>query len=194
MTRPLICIDPGHGGRDPGAVAGGHREADIALEHALALGAALERVGCVPLYTRTTDRSLELAARCRAANEQKARVFVSLHCNASSSPRASGAWVIHQRGDAESAALAGRVAGFLDAVIRPAEPGDAVPHPDQSGWTGDRSLYVLRGTRMPAILVELGFLTHEGDRARLLDPDQTELAAAAIAAEIARYVTIGATP
>lgn len=194
MTPPLICVDPGHGGHDPGAIGGGHREADIVLEHSLALGTALERVGCVPLYTRTTDRYLELAARCRAANENGARVFVSLHCNASVNPRASGAWVLHQKGDQESAALAARVAALMDAVIRPAEPGDAVPHPDKSGWTGDRSLYVLRGTRMPALLIELGFITHEGDRARLLDPDQTELTAAAIAAEIARYVTIGATP
>lgn len=194
MTRPLICIDPGHGGRDPGAIAGGHREADIALDHGLALARALERIGYVPLLTRETDRYLDHASRCRAANEAGAKVFVSLHCNASVNPRASGAWVLHQKGDNESAALAARVAGFLDAVIRPAEPGDAVPHPDQSGWTGDRSLYVLRGTRMPALLIELGFITNEGDRARLLDPDQTELTAAAIAAEIARYVTIGATP
>lgn len=189
--RPLICIDPGHGGHDPGAVGGGLREADIALTHALALGDALERVGCVPLFTRAEDRYLTLAARCRAANESRAQIFVSIHCNASVNERASGAWVLYAQGVERSRKLAESVASYLDANIRPSEPGDAVPHPDQSGWTGDRSLYVLRGTHMPAILVELGFISNAGDRARLTDPEYTDLTSAAIAAELAKYLTLG---
>jgi N-acetylmuramoyl-L-alanine amidase len=186
MTPSLVCVDAGHGGSDPGAVAGGHHEKDLALTHALALGAALERVGCGVLYTRTTDRALDLAARARAANDAKAELFISVHCNSSVSSQPSGAWVIHEQGDEVSQRLAERVAGFLDANIRPAEPGDAVAHPDKSGWTGDRSLYVLRGTHMPAILVEIGFISNEKDRARMLDAYHTELTSAAIAAEVAR--------
>lgn len=194
MTPPLICIDAGHGGTDPGAVAGGHREADIALTHALALGAALERLDYTVLYTRTTDRDLELAARARAANEHRARLFVSVHCNASTSPKPSGAWILHEHGDEVSQRLAAAVASYLDANIRPAETGDAVAHPDKSGWTGDRSLYVLRATHMPAIMVELGFISNEGDRSRLLDAKAIELAAAAVAAEIAKALTLGTIP
>jgi N-acetylmuramoyl-L-alanine amidase len=191
MTRGLVCIDAGHGGHDPGAIGGGHREADIALTHALALGAALERLEYGVLYTRTTDRYLELSARAKAANENRAAVFVSMHCNASVNERASGAWVLYRQGSAPGKALAASVASYLDANIRPAEPGDAVAHPDQSGWTGDRSLYVLRGTHMPAIMVEAGFISNDGDRARMLDAYHTELMAAAIAAEVARALTLG---
>lgn len=186
MTPPLICIDAGHGGTDPGAVAGGYREADIALDHALALGRSLERKGSAILYTRTEDKALTLAARARAANENGAVVFISVHCNASTNPKASGAWILYHRQSERSKALAESVARYLDANIRPAEDGDAVAHPDQSGWTGDRSLYVLRATHMPAILVELGFITNADDRARLLDPAARDLMAAAIAAEIAK--------
>lgn len=194
MTPPLICVDAGHGGHDPGAISGGHRESDIALTHALALGAALERLGYAVLYTRTTDRFLELAARAKAANEHGARLFLSVHCNASVSTKASGAWILHELGDEVSGRLAASVASYLDANIRPAEPGDAVAHPDRSGWTGDRSLYVLRATHMPALLLELGFISNEGDRGRLLDPTATDLAAAAVAAEIAKALTLGMVP
>lgn len=191
MIPPLVCVDAGHGGHDPGAIGGGHSEKAIALTHALAIGAALERLGYGVLYTRTTDRHLELAARARAANESQARLFLSVHCNASVNVNASGAWILHQQGDEVSGRLAAAVASYLDANIRPAGPGDAVAHPDRSGWTGDRSLYVLRGTHMPALLLEMGFISNEGDRARLLDAKATDLAAAAVAAEIAKAFTLG---
>lgn len=222
MTPPLICVDPGHGGRDPGAVADGLRESDIALAHALALGAALERVGCAVLYTRTTDRYLTRTARAQAANENRARIFVSMHTNASIHPSRSGAQIIYRLQSAPAKAIATDVARYLDANIRPDEDGDAVPLPDQSPHTGYtnhaleviaakrpgqsdaaalreagvvspyRSLGVLRLTHMPAIMVEAGFITHAGDRARMLSPAATALMAAAIAAEISRALVVPA--
>lgn len=221
MTPPLICVDAGHGGTDPGAVAGGVRESDIALVHALATGAALERLGYGVLYTRTTDRYLELSARAKAANEHGAAAFVSMHANASLSPNATGAWVLYRKQSEAAKRLATDVAGYLDAVIEPDDAGDAAPYPDQSGYTGYtrlaleviaakrpgqsdadalraagvtspyRSIAVLRETRMPAIMVEAGFITSERDRARMLSPRATELMAAAIAAKVAQVLTVG---
>lgn len=219
---PLICVDAGHGGSDPGAVAGGHRESDIALVHALAVGAALERVGCAVLYTRTTDRTLSLASRSQAANENRAQLFVSMHCNASVNQNARGAWILYRKQSDPAKRLAIRVAALLDAVIEPDDAGDAAPYPDQSGYTGYtrlareviaakrpgqsdqdalraagvtspyRSIAVLRETRMPAIMVEAGFITSSIDRARMLDPDATALMAAAIAAEVSRALVVPA--
>ena len=166
MTTPLICLDPGHGGTDPGAVAGGVREADVALDYALAVGAELERAGLAVLYTRTTDRTLDLAARARAANDTGAAVFVSLHCNASANASAEGVQVFHCRGSARGEALARRVFDRIAAVESPGRSAGVFP--DESPACGHRRLYVLRATRMPAILIELGFLTSPSDRARLL--------------------------
>jgi N-acetylmuramoyl-L-alanine amidase len=178
----LVCIDPGHGGTDPGAVAGGVREADIALDYALAVGTQLERAGLAVLYTRTTHRTIDLAARTRAANEAGASVFVSLHCNASASPAAEGVQIFHCRGSARGEALARRVFDRIATVVPPERSSGVFP--DESPACGNRRLYVLRATRMPAILIELGFLTNLTDRTRLLDPEARDWLAAAIAAEL----------
>ena len=80
--KPIVVIDAGHGGRDPGAVANGVREKDINLRAALTLGSILEKKGVDVRYTRKTDVYLRLAQRTAFANENKADVFVSIHCNA----------------------------------------------------------------------------------------------------------------
>ena len=183
MTPPLICLDPGHGGTDPGAVAGGVREADVALDYALAIGPALERIGLAVLYTRATDRTLDLAARARAANDAGAAAFLSLHCNASASPSAEGVQVFYCRGSARGEALARRVFDRIAAVESPGRSAGVFP--DESPACGNRRLYVLRATRMPAILIELGFLTSPSDRARLLNPEARDRLAMAVAAELA---------
>ncbi|MGH1365515.1 MAG: N-acetylmuramoyl-L-alanine amidase family protein [Calditrichia bacterium] len=88
-----VVIDAGHGGRDPGAIGvGGIREKDLALAVALKLGALVKRK--LPdvrvVYTRKDDRFIELRRRTQIANENKAKVFISIHANANRSSRASG--------------------------------------------------------------------------------------------------------
>jgi N-acetylmuramoyl-L-alanine amidase len=80
--RPVVVIDAGHGGHDPGAVANGIREKDINLRAVLQLGKMLEENGIDVRYTRKTDVYLKLAERTAFANDNKANVFVSIHCNA----------------------------------------------------------------------------------------------------------------
>ncbi|MEL6820995.1 MAG: N-acetylmuramoyl-L-alanine amidase [Calditrichota bacterium] len=88
-----VVIDAGHGGRDPGAIGvGGIREKDLALAVALKLGALMKRKmsDVRVVYTRSDDRFIELRRRTQIANENKAKVFISIHANANRSSRASG--------------------------------------------------------------------------------------------------------
>ncbi len=88
-----VVIDPGHGGRDPGAVGRKVKEKDIVLEISLKLGQYIEEYldDVEVIYTRTTDEFVELHRRAQIANENKADLFISMHCNASPSSRAYGA-------------------------------------------------------------------------------------------------------
>lgn len=88
-----IVIDPGHGGKDPGAIGhGGVQEKDIVLPVALKLGAIIkEKMPDVKVtFTRTTDEFIPLWRRPQYANEQKGKLFISLHCNSNRSASASG--------------------------------------------------------------------------------------------------------
>jgi N-acetylmuramoyl-L-alanine amidase len=87
-----IVLDPGHGGKDPGAVGKkGSREKDINLAVCLKLKRLLEKeLGLTVLMTRSDDRFVSLGDRTRFANENRADLFVSLHTNASESRKASG--------------------------------------------------------------------------------------------------------
>jgi N-acetylmuramoyl-L-alanine amidase len=102
------------------------------------------------------------------ANAWGAEAFLSLHTNAASAPVARGAWILHAYGSERGRELAraiwrelATVPGALDL-----DPEEEV-YPDASPWVGGRRLTVLRRTRCPAVLVELGFLTSLPDAARL---------------------------
>lgn len=78
----IVALDAGHGGNDPGNRGNGYKEKDIALKVVLAVGAALEKDDRFKVvYTRKTDKFIELHERGRIANKAKADLFVSIHCN-----------------------------------------------------------------------------------------------------------------
>ncbi len=87
-----IVLDPGHGGRDPGALSSnGLREKDITLDIALRLKKLLENgIGCEVILTRSTDRFLSLEERTAIANSNEADLFVSIHTNASNNRKLKG--------------------------------------------------------------------------------------------------------
>lgn len=87
-----IVIDAGHGGKDPGAVGkGGTKEKTVTLSVALKLGKMIEdKTGVSVAYTRTTDEFVSLKNRTQFANSQNAKLFVSIHCNASKRRSAAG--------------------------------------------------------------------------------------------------------
>jgi N-acetylmuramoyl-L-alanine amidase len=78
----VVVIDPGHGGKDPGAVANGLREKDINLKVGRYLFDILKSKGIQPVLTRSTDVYLKLSDRTDIAMKRNADLFVSLHCNA----------------------------------------------------------------------------------------------------------------
>lgn len=87
-----VVIDAGHGGKDPGAMGAHSREKDIALAIALKTGEYISK-NCPDvevLYTRKTDVFVELYRRAKIANDAKANLFISIHCNASKSTAANG--------------------------------------------------------------------------------------------------------
>jgi len=109
--RPLVVIDPGHGGFDPGAMGAGQVEKVITLDFATALAAELERRGHVRVaLTRTTDTFVSLPERVRFAQDQSAALFVSIHADTLvGSPHVQGA-TVYTLADQASDADAARVA------------------------------------------------------------------------------------
>ncbi len=110
-TRPLVVIDPGHGGIDPGAVAGAVMEKNLVLAIGQQLRDVLESAGRVRvLMTRADDRFLSLAERVRIAREANAALFISLHADSLSAARQVRGATIYtgseRATDAESARLA----------------------------------------------------------------------------------------
>ncbi|MDO5116170.1 MAG: N-acetylmuramoyl-L-alanine amidase [Synergistaceae bacterium] len=175
----IICIDAGHGGKDPGACAGGVREKDITLIMAKLIGGKL--AGRTVVYTRTDDSYVELSERAAIANRSKADLFVSIHCNSATSEKANGAEVYtHTSQSDRSVAAASAIYKKLLAA---------------SGMTGRgikaANYAVLRETKMPAVLVELGFISNAADRSKLTNPVWQEKAAEAIAAGIKDYIEKG---
>jgi N-acetylmuramoyl-L-alanine amidase len=88
----VIVIDAGHGGKDPGAVAGGVKEKDIVLAVSRKLGALIKEAypEVKVYYTRLGDSFLELSERSNIANRNKADLFISVHCNANANQKAQG--------------------------------------------------------------------------------------------------------
>ena len=107
--RPVVvCIDPGHGGHDPGCIgAKGLREKDVVLDVALRVGALLEAVpGLQVVYSRRTDVFVPLAQRLQLGIRQRADLFLSIHADAfpERDVRGSSVWILSERGASSSAA------------------------------------------------------------------------------------------
>ncbi len=158
------------------------QEHKVTLLAAYCLRDELARLGHRAIMTRFTERALDpakgtdLAKRCRISNEAGADCFVSLHCNAATDPAANGWEVFHCAGSARGKALAEAIHQAVQTagIVRP-----VVGLRDRGVKIGD--LYVLKNTRAPAVLVELGFVSNEADEAKLLDPEWIQRHMAAVA-------------
>lgn len=186
-----VVVDAGHGGKDPGAQAYGYAESWVVLPWATELARVLRRRGHEVILTRDSDVFVELAERARIANDAGADLFVSLHANAGNSPGARGPWSIYAAPSAEGRRIAASLQGVL-AVAMQGTP-DAV-FPDESGWVGGRRLAVLRQTKMPAVLVELGFMTNPKDLSMLRDPDKRRETCASLAVAIGEALRVPVKP
>jgi len=215
-----IVLDPGHGGKDPGALANGLQEKDIVLKFAQQLKPVIEKeIGCEVLLTRDTDKFISLEERTAIANTQNADLFISIHLNAHPSPEVRGmetyylnlstnaeamrvaamenATSTNQMSDlqnilqdilqnskiAESSRLAEQVHGAMVAGLTQNSFGKV-----QNLGVKQAPFYVLIGAQMPAILMELAFISNQEDVENLKSEKYLTTMAQEIAKGVQAYV------
>jgi len=173
----LVTIDPGHGGKDPGAIGiGGLREKDVVLDISQHVRQILEANGLSIQMTRSDDRFISLAGRSQMANRANANLFVSIHANAisMSRPDVNGVETYYY---SSGRRLAQEIQSSILQTFDMRDRG-----------VKQANFYVLRNSAMPAVLVEVGFVTGREDAPRLADPAFRRQMAEAIARGILRYV------
>lgn len=221
-SKPIIVLDPGHGGQDPGALGSLHKEKDITLRFAKALEQMLEASGEYEvLLTRDSDRFIALKQRVDFARAHKAALFISLHADSNPNEKAKGLSIYtlsETASDAESAALAAREnkSDIIDGVDLGSADADVadilidltqretmstsailaddlvrslkgkiplLPRPHR--YAGFR---VLKTLDIPAVLIEIGFLSNKEDEKRLASPQYRKLVAETLMKGIKRYL------
>ena len=162
-----IMLDAGHGGHDPGAVYGGRQEKDDNLRLAMAVGNILSQNGIDVVYTRTDDVYQSPIEKARLANASGADYFISFHRNSSPEPNQySGVETLVYNQSGRKLTMAQNInralenIGFKNLGVK-SRPG----------------LVVLRRTRMPALLIETGFINTPEDNERF-DENFNEIARA----------------
>lgn len=162
-----IMLDAGHGGRDPGAVYNGRQEKTDTLALTLAIGQILQERGIDVLYTRTTDIYESPYQKAMEANEADVDFFISIHRNSFPKPNAvSGVESLVYDKSGIKLEMAENIneqlegIGFVNLGVK-ARPG----------------LVVLRRTKMPAVLVEVGFINSDTDN-MLFDDNFSDIALA----------------
>ncbi len=171
-----VVIDAGHGGKDQGASRGSRLlEKDVNLSIARRVQRHLTRAGVEVVMTRSGDRALSLEERVERADRSGAELLVSVHANAHPSRELHGVETFHARG---ASPISQRVAAAVqEALVR--RLGARRPVKDLGVKTAD--FFVLSRSRLPAVLVEVGFLTHPEEGAALGTSAYQEAAARAIA-------------
>ena len=176
-----IVIDPGHGGPDPGAIGiGGLRETDVVLDVSKRVKKLLSEKGVKVRLTRYNEIDLDLPPRVSIANRTDADIFVSIHANASRGKRRdiNGLETFYYSG------WRGRLlAKKIQRQILKVSPGS----PDRGVRQG--RYFVIKNTRMPAVLVEIGFLTGRLDARRLEKAIHRQRIAYAITKGILEYLS-----
>ncbi|HET6948662.1 MAG TPA: N-acetylmuramoyl-L-alanine amidase family protein [bacterium] len=180
--RHLVAIDPGHGGRDPGAIGpSGLREADIVLDISRRVRDLLVRDGLRVVMIREADVTVELPDRPRLARDAGASIYVSVHANANGRATVNGSETYYLT--PQSLVLAQMIQDELGIVLR---------LPSRGIKTGD--FLVLRDSGIPSVLVESAFISNGDDEARLRDGVFRQALAAAIYRGIMRFLAIYPAP
>ncbi|MQA16100.1 MAG: N-acetylmuramoyl-L-alanine amidase [Pseudonocardiaceae bacterium] len=180
-----IVIDPSHGGTDRGVVVDGAAEADLMWDLAHRLEGRMAATGMETLLSRGPRSSPSEAERASFANSAGADLVLSLHTDGHPSPSAQGVAVFHfGTGNGTTSTVGEALAGFIQRELV-ARTGmlDCGTHPKT--WD------VLRMTRMPAVRVELGYLTNALDRRKLLDPGFRDLVAERVLVAVKRLYLLG---
>lgn len=173
----LVVVDPGHGGKDPGAIGiGGLQEKHVVLPISHQVREILESQGVAVRMTRTDDRFISLAGRSQLANRLDADLFVSIHANAISlsRPDVNGVETFYYSSGRRLAQ------SIQSSILRRVQM--------RNRGVKQANFYVLRNSAMPAVLVEVGFVTGREDAPRLANADFRRQMAEAIAEGILQYI------
>jgi len=188
VSKKIVLIDAGHGGADPGKVAGSTQEKNLNLAIAQKLQVYLEQGGSTVLMTRADDADLgaskksDMYSRKLTASESRADIFVSIHQNSFTSSSAQGAQVFYFNKSDNSKRLAECIQAELESFV------------DQNNTRvakANDNYYVLKQTAMPAVLVECGFLSNPAEKAKLGDDYYQEQIAWGIYMGIVKYFQEG---
>ena len=175
----VVVLDAGHGGDDPGAAVGETYEKDINLGVALLVYDQLkEQENIIVKMTRTEDEFVSLSDRATYANDEKADLFISIHANALENDESfSGIFSFyhHQKRSSKKPAemIQNSVSDATGAINRGVRSEDYA---------------VLRETKMPAVLIETGFMTCPEELAFLVNPDYQKQLATGIVQGILNYI------
>ena len=177
MTAKIVIIDPGHGGRQSGAVSiSGKYEKDFNLAVGLKVQALLQKHEDIQtMITRQDDTELSLQQRVEMAELNQADLFISIHGNKFTTPDPNGIETLYSR--IESKTLADMLHTHLMQVTGLKDRGVKMA-----------SLHVTRETSMPAVLLELGFMSNPTDEALMLTEDYQERCAEAIVDGIIEFL------
>ncbi|MCC8193078.1 MAG: N-acetylmuramoyl-L-alanine amidase [Deltaproteobacteria bacterium] len=219
LTVKTIMIDAGHGGKDPGAMGNGITEKHVTLTLAKMVGERLKKQGFTVLFTRQNDSFVALDQRAVMANNKKADLFISLHVNSSTDKKTNGleTYFLDLARTSSAATVAARENAvsvknisdlqfiltdlMLTSKLQESQDLAATVHGRmfarlrQAGFVmndnGVRSapFYVLMGARMPAVLVEVGYLSNAEDARRIKNQKYLERLADGVAQGVVDYKT-----
>lgn len=180
-----IVIDPGHGWDQRGVCVGSACEAELMWDLARRLEGRMVATGMEALLSRSEVACPDDATRARFANEAGADLFLSLHVDRNRSPLAQGIASFHfGTGNGTTSTVGEALAGFIQRELT-VRTGmlNCGAHP--------KTWEILRLTRMPAVRVEVGYLTNPGDRAKLLDPMFRDVVAEGLLIAVKRLYLLG---
>lgn len=169
-----ICIDAGHGGKDPGAVGKRNtKEKDFVLDIAKRCAAYTIKLGHSAILTRDKDIFIELTDRAVIANKANVDIFVSIHCNSSDNAQANGIETFCYTNSSKGKEYAAKVQSKLIKATSLTNRG-----------VKEANFAVLRQTNMPGILVEVGFISNAQEELLLMSEEYRDKVAKSIAEAI----------
>ncbi|HEU5003668.1 MAG TPA: N-acetylmuramoyl-L-alanine amidase [Actinomycetota bacterium] len=182
LVGKRIAVDAGHGGDDSGERGpSGEAESEITFHLGTALAGLLEADGAEVMLTRGPHDGPAESDRARLANEARADLFLSLHLNAHTNPEASGAATYYFEHGGVASEPGEHLAGLLQVRLAAEGLIDCRSH--------GKAYAVLRETRMPAVVIEPGFITNPDDVKLLADSRAAARIVEAVAAAVRAYFT-----
>ena len=191
LKGKIVVVDPGHGGYDPGTIKGGVCEKHINLQIGQKLKKALENKGVTAILTHDGDYNLaitglhakmarryDLNQRLKISEDSKAALYVSIHANSARNKSIQGAEVFYNPKSEKSKRLAEVIQDQLRSI-----PGM------EKRMAKLNDYYVLKNATVPAVLVEVGYLSNPQEREKLINAEYQTLLSDKISIGIKKFLT-----